>query len=273
MGKASWTAACLIIGDEILTGKTQDSNSHTLAKFLFELGIDLKRIEVVADDAMAIGDAARSLSASHDFVFTSGGIGKAYCPTHDDITYESLAKAFNLTMQLESQTWVYLKDRLDKTQGGSSKQAQPQATSIDAVKRLATFPTPHHLIRSKLPIPVVVVNSNIFVLPGIPRLFQLLLTTLADPLLARMGTKNASPFYRAQVGTLQPEPAIARFLSDLQAKHRLDLKIGSYPKASDPKLKVVISVVGKDSDLVQAVAAVIRNQVDGWTIDSSGSRL
>ncbi|SAL95813.1 hypothetical protein [Absidia glauca] len=76
MTQSNWTASCLIIGDEILSGKTQDSNSYCLAQFLFELGIELKRIEVVPDDENAIGIAIKQHSAAYDFVFTSGGIGK-----------------------------------------------------------------------------------------------------------------------------------------------------------------------------------------------------
>ncbi|KAI8074139.1 molybdenum cofactor biosynthesis domain protein [Gongronella butleri] len=248
----SWTAACLVIGDEILSGKTQDSNSHALARFLFDLGVDLKRIEVVADDAQAIGDASRRLSASHDFVFTSGGIG----PTHDDITYDSLAKAFGLKMELDAQTWGYLQERLTKLTG---KESIP---STAAAQRLATFPTPHTLIRSKLPIPVVVVNKNVYVLPGIPRLFSMLLTTLTEPLKKQMDA-SVAPFVRVQVATRLPETRIADALAALQAAHN-DIKIGSYPKLGDANIQVMISVVGRDPQKVRAVADTIKEQVDGW---------
>lgn len=90
-GKYVSTAACLIIGDEVLNGKTKDSNSNYFAKFCFNLGIDLQRIEVIPDDEDVIVEAARRLSQKHDLVISSGGIG----PTPDDITYQSMGKAFN----------------------------------------------------------------------------------------------------------------------------------------------------------------------------------
>jgi molybdenum cofactor synthesis domain-containing protein len=90
-GKFVSTAGCLIIGDEVLNGKTKDTNSNYFAKFCFDRGIDLKRIEVIPDDEDDIVEAARRMTSKYDFVITSGGIG----PTPDDITYQSLAKAFD----------------------------------------------------------------------------------------------------------------------------------------------------------------------------------
>jgi molybdenum cofactor synthesis domain-containing protein len=90
-----YTAACLIIGDEVLNGKTKDSNSHYLSKLCFSYGIQLKRIEVIPDDCGDIVKSVKNLVAAHDFVFTSGGIG----PTHDDITYKSIAKAFYMPLK------------------------------------------------------------------------------------------------------------------------------------------------------------------------------
>ncbi|KAF8752406.1 Molybdopterin binding protein, partial [Rhizoctonia solani] len=94
------TAACLIIGDEILNGKTHDSNSNYFAKFCFERGVALKRIEVIADDEGEIVEASRRMVKNYDFVVTSGGIG----PTHDDITYASLGVAFNNPLVLHQPT-------------------------------------------------------------------------------------------------------------------------------------------------------------------------
>ncbi|KAG9074489.1 hypothetical protein FS749_013949, partial [Ceratobasidium sp. UAMH 11750] len=99
-GKTIKTAACLVIGDEILNGKTHDSNSNYFAKFCFERGVALKRIEVIADIEEEIVEASRRMVQRYDFVVTSGGIG----PTHDDITYSSLATAFNLPLALHRPT-------------------------------------------------------------------------------------------------------------------------------------------------------------------------
>ncbi|KAG9074486.1 hypothetical protein FS749_013952, partial [Ceratobasidium sp. UAMH 11750] len=99
-GKTIKTAACLVIGDEILNGKTHDSNSNYFAKFCFERGVALKRTEVIADIEEEIVEASRRMVQKYDFVVTSGGIG----PTHDDITYSSLAIAFNLPLALHQPT-------------------------------------------------------------------------------------------------------------------------------------------------------------------------
>ncbi|KAJ5492395.1 hypothetical protein N7453_010492 [Penicillium expansum] len=103
------TAACLIIGDEVLGGKTIDTNSPYLAKFCFSLGIELKRVEVIPDDEEDIIEAVRRMSSRYDFVVTSGGIG----PTHDDITYSAIAKAFNLKLALHQPAFERMK-RLSK---------------------------------------------------------------------------------------------------------------------------------------------------------------
>merc|ERR1712093_457808 len=89
----------LIIGDEVLGGKTVDTNSAYMAKFCFQLGMALKRIEVIADDEDEIVEAVKRMSTNYDFVVTSGGIG----PTHDDITYQSIAKAFSLPLILHDE--------------------------------------------------------------------------------------------------------------------------------------------------------------------------
>merc|ERR1712093_135831 len=99
------TAACLIIGDEVLGGKTVDTNSAYMAKFCFQLGMALKRIEVIADDEDEIVEAVKRMSTNYDFVVTSGGIG----PTHDDITYQSIAKAFSLPLILHDEAYAKMK--------------------------------------------------------------------------------------------------------------------------------------------------------------------
>ncbi|KAI8335842.1 putative molybdopterin binding domain-containing protein [Chlamydoabsidia padenii] len=265
MTKSVWTASCLIIGDEILSGKTQDTNSHSLAQFLFELGIELKRIEVVPDDEQAIAIATKQLSATHDFVFTSGGIG-----THDDITYSSIAKAFDLTMELDKETWGKVQQLRQRQQTSTTS-----PSSLDGYKRMATFPSPSQQIRSdkKLPIPVVVVNNNVYILPGIPRLFRTLLhSPLSDHLKSKITTSSSplQPFHRRQVTTRQSETRIAHDLTQLQHKVQADgIKIGSYPAWNDATgVKVVISIVGKDRIKVDQVAKLVVDQLDGTLVEA-----
>ncbi|KAL0091122.1 MoaB/Mog domain-containing protein [Phycomyces blakesleeanus] len=256
----SFTAACCIIGDEILNGKTRDSNAHFLAKSLFDIGVDLKRVEIIPDEYKAIEETIKRLSSQHDIVFTSGGIG----PTHDDITYAALAKAYNLPLELDLET---------------CKQMEEKSSHIkdwvlnDARKRMAIFPKPSKLIRTspELWVPIVVVNENIHVLPGIPRLFERLIHSLQPHLIslieAKTGRSTPEKYHRIQIATAQPEGKIAQCLTAAQNQVKdYNIKIGSYPKWGQDShgTRVVVSIVGKDEKAVQALAKDISDQIEGW---------
>ncbi|KAI9495795.1 MoaB/Mog domain-containing protein [Zychaea mexicana] len=258
----SLTAASLIIGDEILNGKTQDTNSHYLAQFLFKLGIELKRVEVVSDDMDAIADSIRRLSNDHDIVFTSGGIGV----THDDISYAAIAKAYQLELKLDNDTYERVQAMLNKR----------KITQREGYERLATFPHPAQLLRPQQSflIPVVIVNDNVYILPGIPRLFQLLLESLKphlQQLSLKKNGKHIIGFSRTDIATQKSEGAIASTLSAIQARYR-DIKIGSYPLMGDKDVSVVVSVVGKNNNAVESIAQEIATKIDGWTLVSNSSK-
>ncbi|KAI9031564.1 Molybdopterin binding protein [Phycomyces nitens] len=243
------TAACCLIGDEILSGKTRDLNAHCLANFLFDLGISLKRIDVVSDDEEAIGESVRRLAKDHALVFTSGGIG----PTHDDITYAAVAKAFDLSLEMDNET----KQRL------AEMAAQRQRELTDAHLRMALFPHPAILVREdpSLLIPVVVVVGQVYILPGIPQLFQRLLYSL-KPYFSRLIISQGHTlegFVRREVVTYQPETQLAAYLTGIQAEYPKDqLLIGSYPELNG---KVVISIVGKDKAEVDRVGDRLENEL------------
>ena len=183
--------------------------------------------------------------------------------THDDISYAAIAKAYQLDLKLDQDTYNRVEAMLDKR---NAKQRQ-------GYERLATFPHPAKLIRPQQSflIPVVVVNENIHILPGIPRLFQLLVDSLKPHLeqlsLAKHG-KRIVGFARSDVATRKSEGAIASILSDIQARHQ-DLKIGSYPLMGDKQVSVVVSVVGKNSEAVATVAEEIADRVDGWSYNKA----
>lgn len=230
-------------------------SSRHLAKYLFELGVDLKRIETIADDYEAIEETIKRLSSQHDLVFTSGGIG----PTHDDITYAALAKAFNLPLKLDEETCI----RMEKV----SKAKFPDWSLTEERKRMAIFPEPSEKLRNldDLWVPVVVVNKNVHVLPGIPRLFESLLDSLKPHFKALMGEHQS--YHRVQIATKLQEGKIAPFLTELQeqcsSKH---IKIGSYPNWGEGKdgARVVVSVVGKNEQDVNAIGDQIVQGIDGW---------
>ncbi|KAI8879902.1 Molybdopterin binding protein [Backusella circina FSU 941] len=255
---STFTASYCLIGDEILNGKTRDSNAYYLSKYLFDLGIDLKKVEIVPDDYSAIAESVKKLSTEHDIVFTSGGIG----PTHDDITYSALAKAYNLSLKLDQETC----EKMLKM----SRTKFPDWTLTEARKRMALFPEPCGILRKNEAywVPVVVVNKNIHVLPGIPRLFEGLLDSLKPHLKQLVQEKGSSGHYhRVQVATKLPEGEIADFLSQLQDQvNQHDIKIGSYPNwgQDENDTRVVVSVVGKDQSLVQSIGQEVVNATQGW---------
>ncbi|KAI9259930.1 MoaB/Mog domain-containing protein [Sporodiniella umbellata] len=258
------TAACCIIGDEILSGKTQDSNSFYLgncfsitpfccgAKVLFSLGIELKCIQVVGDNKEDIMKSVKELSSMYDIVFTSGGIG----PTHDDITYEAIANLYDLQLKIDNDAYQYFESYLEKR----------NLKMTEAHIRMARFPYPALLFRERkaTKIPIVIVNKNVYILPGVPALFKFLLDSLQN----RLSLMSHTKFYRNEIATKKKETDIAKILSDIQSTEG-DIKIGSYPVWKDKDgIRVVLSVLGKDQASVDRVSQKIVEQTNGWLYSS-----
>lgn len=195
------TAACLIIGDEVLNGKTLDTNSNKMAKLCFELGIEMKHVEVIPDDQETIAESARRLSSKYDWVVTSGGIG----PTPDDITYEALAKAFgNVALEHDQET-------IRRMQVGTARRLGTTNVPDDVVRareRMALFPKGAEVIfpTREYWVPVVRVNGNVCVLPGVPRIFEGLLLAFQSYL--RLDPAMRKPI-RCLVQVNQPESALS----------------------------------------------------------------
>lgn len=236
------TAAALIIGDEILSGKIRDQNTHTLSQLLFEQGVDLMRVVVIPDDIPTIVDELRKLSAQYTYVFTSGGIG----PTHDDKTYEAVAAAFERPLKLHEQSLARLVENM---------QNYPERTLTEARKRMAMLPTPCEIIWTPgLWVPLVVVG-NVFVLPGIPSYFTSMLEAARSNL---VGT----PKHRIQIYTRMSEGDIAEGLHGTQMKYA-DVAIGSYPRLNDDSYSVMVSIEGRDRVHVQQAAEEIERATKG----------
>ncbi|CAB4442352.1 unnamed protein product [Rhizophagus irregularis] len=265
------TAACLIIGDEILNGKTVDTNSSTFAKYCFEHGIDLKRIEVIPDEEDTIVQSVKYLSNNFDFVITSGGIG----PTHDDITYPSIAKAFNLPLKQHQLTYDRMND-FAKNIPAISKYMKPDPghEAIEASKRMSLFPDPSTVIYpdEKLWVPIVIVNKNVHILPGIPRLFKSLLFNFSKYLRIRQNGDKGENFYRKFVKTFQPESYIAPILTEVQGKVKdIGIKVGSYPKyTTDKRWVIIVSFLTRENnkDKVEELCKEVAEKTDGTIIDT-----
>lgn len=163
-------------------------------------------------------------------------------------------------MKLDHDTFQRVQKMLEKR----------KVTDIRGYDRLAIFPHPAQLLRPNpnFMVPIVIVNRNIYILPGVPRLFQMLLDSLGPHLedLMKAKTGKAIAFHRAEVATRQTEGQIAAFLSSIQDKVQAqNIKIGSYPLSGNGgDIRVIVSVTGKDYAGVKAVARQIAKQIDGW---------
>ncbi|SCZ91871.1 BZ3500_MvSof-1268-A1-R1_Chr5-3g08189 [Microbotryum saponariae] len=285
------TAGCLIIGDEVLNGKTKDSNSNFLAKFLFDLAIDLKKIEVIADDEQEIVEAVRRMSSAYDLVITSGGIG----PTHDDITYESvsslnqrpagswmlrlsagflpppphhhqIAKAFDTTLQYDEETKTRMV-ALSKRRYNIDEQTEEQKT---ARNRMALFPVPTPktsvevlFVDKELWVPVVRVAGRVCILPGVPMLFERLLTGLGSRYI-NLPPSSEKP-YRLLIHTSMPESSIAPFLTSLHERVRKEgVRVGSYPKFDKG---VDVSLISKDLERIKELAQEVVKELKGEIVE------
>eukprot|EP00002_Diphylleia_rotans_P009709 TRINITY_DN2006_c0_g1_i3.p1 TRINITY_DN2006_c0_g1~~TRINITY_DN2006_c0_g1_i3.p1 ORF type:complete len:294 (+),score=71.14 TRINITY_DN2006_c0_g1_i3:119-1000(+) len=233
------TAAILLVGDEILSGKIHDTNGHFLARFLYKQGVDLKRMVVVPDTIEDISRHVVDLSNKFDYVFTSGGIG----PTHDDMTYDAIAYAFNTKLVLDEET----KARM------AAKMTSPLN---DARLRMARFPTPYNKLWTPgLWVPIVV-TRNVYILPGIPRLFEQMIEANAAHF---VGT----PKLLINVYTLKLEGDLAHDLEHAQASNE-GISIGSYPQSTDKKrFYVKVTVEGRRHELVRKVADSLLQKLDG----------
>ena len=257
----------------VLGGKTVDSNSAYMAKFCFSLGMAMKRIEVIADDEDEIVEAATRMSKNYDFVITSGGIG----PTHDDITYQSIAKAFGLELKLHDATMEKMKrlSRPHKSQPNFSWDEPSPA--LTAKMRMAQLPWDSNKSEDEqvlfpnpdLWVPVSVVNGNIHILPGVPRLFEALLTGLKSTLLPRLSDPEGKGTYRMLFSTPQAESTVAGYLTELAAKvEPKGIKVGSYPRWG--KKRNVVTLVGTDREYMDSLEDEVAKGVEGRRVQKEG---
>lgn len=205
---ANPTAAMLVIGDEILSGRTQDTNTHYLAGELTARGIDLKEVRVVSDDASAIIAAVKSLSASHDHVFTSGGIG----PTHDDITADCIAEAFDDHIDIRADAHNLL----------AAYYAREGREFNAARQRMARIPDRATLIDNPVSIAPGFTLENVHVMAGVPSVFKAMVASVLPGLI------GGKPHLSDTIRILRGEGDLAGPLADLAAKFP-ELSIGSYP--------------------------------------------
>lgn len=202
------TAAILIVGDEILSGRTRDANMHHLAGELTKAGIDLREARIVRDDHAAIVAAVNALRAGHDHVFTSGGIG----PTHDDITADAVAAAFGLPLTIRA-------DARDLLAAHYARQNLP---FNEARQRMARIPEGAALIENPVSVAPGFSLGNVHVMAGVPNIFQAMVASLMPRLAG--GAPLTTRTWRVMIG----EGNIAEGFGQLAADFP-DLSMGSYP--------------------------------------------
>lgn len=202
------SAAMLVIGDEILSGRTRDTNTHFLAGELTKQGIDLKEVRVVSDEAPVIVAAVQALSTLYDHVFTSGGIG----PTHDDITADCIAQAFEAHIDVRDDARAIL----------AAHYANSGQELNAARLRMARIPDGAALIDNPVSSAPGFTLGNVHVMAGVPTVFQAMVASVLP------GLTGGAPLLSQSLRVMRGEGDIAAFLSDLAARHS-DLSIGCYP--------------------------------------------
>jgi molybdenum cofactor synthesis domain-containing protein len=231
-------AALLVIGNEVLSGRTQDANVKFLATRLGELGLPLREVRVIPDVAETIIRTVNEVRARFDVVFTTGGIG----PTHDDITSECVAAAFGVPWEHHPEAWARMEAHYAATPEGV-------AAFNPARQRMATMPRGARLIDNPVSIAPGFTIGNVHVLAGVPRVMQAMFETLAPRLV------GGPPILSRAVHTAGvPEGRIAEGLAAIQARHPA-LDIGSYPyyRAAGGG----VAIVAKGTDAAAAEAAIV----------------
>lgn len=228
------TAAMLVIGDEILSGRTRDANMHHLAGQLTEAGIDLTEVRIVSDDAPAIIAAVQALSASYSHVFTSGGIG----PTHDDITADCIAAAFDTPIDIRDDARALLQAHYDRS-------GQELNT---ARLRMARIPDGATMIDNPVSTAPGFTLGNVHVMAGVPSVFQAMIASVLPTL------SGGAPLLSRSLRVVRGEGDIAGPLGEFAARHP-DLSVGSYPFQKDGIYGANLVVRGQDAAALDAAMA------------------
>ncbi|MEB2843888.1 competence/damage-inducible protein A [Rhizobiales bacterium RZME27] len=234
------TAAMLAIGDELLSGRTKDKNIGHLADILTLSGIDLKEVRIVADEEDAIVEALNALRSRYDYVFTSGGIG----PTHDDITADSVAKAFGLPCIHDPAAMTLLADMY--------KRREMEFT--EARQRMARMPEGSKHIPNPVSTAPGFIVGNVYVMAGVPQVFQAMVDNVLPML--RTGAKMLSraipcPYGEGDIGTL---------LAAIQKAHPAT-SIGSYPKYDGQRFSTELIVRARETGALEEAAAAVEAMI------------
>jgi molybdenum cofactor synthesis domain-containing protein len=220
------TCALVVVGNEILSGKIHDSNTYFAARELRKVGVALGRIAVVPDELDPIAEEVRHCSERFDIVLTSGGVG----PTHDDVTMEGIARALGRKLTTNPELRRMIEERFERVNAAGLKMAEVPEGAVLNYTSDTWFPT--------------VQVENIYILPGIPQIFE-------AKLLGLKGRFAADPYYVRAIYTSAGEGAIAEYLNSCLERFP-KLILGSYPKLADPEYRVKLTLESKDPDYLES---------------------
>ena len=241
------TAAVLVIGDEILSGRTKDKNIGYIAEYCTNIGIDVKEVRVVPDEEAEIVSALNALRSRYAYVFTTGGIG----PTHDDITADCIAKAFGVTIDEDPRAMALMLERY-----------KPEDLT-PARRRMARIPAGADLILNPISKAPGFRLGNVIVMAGVPMVMQAMLDNVAPTL--STGIKMLSQTIDAHG---LPEGLYGGPLGEIAAQHP-GLSIGSYPSFKDGVFANQIVVRGRDQAAIDAGLAAVREMLQKLNSDKN----
>lgn len=274
-----------------------DTNSAYFAKFCFGLGINLKKIVVIGDEESEIVENVRRFSEDFDFVVTSGGIGPTYVDDrswfcfmivglcsetdlvdyrrHDDITYQSIAAAFDLPLIEHADAFSRMKKLSRPHPSQPNFSWDKPSAALEAKKRMIILPIDKSrpeedqvlFVADDLWVPVSVVNGNIHILPGVPRLFEKIMDGLRPKLLPRVTDPEGKGIHRVYFSTPMAESEVAGFLTQLSKKTEpKGVKVGSYPRWG--KSRNIVTLVGRDEDFMESLVKEVEEGCKGRRISS-----
>jgi molybdenum cofactor synthesis domain-containing protein len=230
------TAAIIVIGNEILSGKTRDENAVFLARELRSLGVDVRKMSVIPDELPEIAAEVRDCSKAYDYVFTTGGVG----PTHDDLTMHGIARAFGLNvsrnMELEAALRGYYPPEL--VEGNLLMADVPESSSL--------------VCRPGMWFPVVVVK-NVYIFPGVPEILQRKFIKIREMF-------REAPYHLVEVFLRADEGQIARILHHVLEKFP-DLQLGSYPYFTKPDYSIKLTLESKDTAYLEQAHTLLLNEL------------
>ena len=237
-------AAILIIGNEILSGRTQDTNTSTLATWLNSIGVTVGEVRVIPDIEKTIIDTVNLLRNNYDYVFTTGGIG----PTHDDITAESISKAFGLKYEIHQQAFKILEAYYKKGEFNEGRQ------------KMVWMPQNANLILNPTSGAPGFNVENVFCLPGVPSILKSMLGGLKNRIV------GGEPILSKTISLRTVESEIAKSLTKVQENNH-DVEIGSYPFFQAGKLGVSIVIRSEDQSKIDSCNSQILKFVNEKNIE------